>query len=93
MKNINWKVRVKNKQFWLTLVPAVLLFIQVVAVPFGYNFKLEALNKQLLDIVNALFIVLAILGIVTDPTTQGITDSQQALNYQKPKEGNNNEQN
>lgn len=85
MNKINWKVRIKNKQFWLSLIPAVLLLIQVAAVPFGYNFKLDVLNKQLLDIVNALFVVLTILGIVTDPTTQGITDSQQALNYHKPK--------
>ena len=34
MKNINWVVRIKNKNFWLTLIPAVLLLIQVVVAPF-----------------------------------------------------------
>ncbi|KAJ80429.1 holin, phage phi LC3 family [Enterococcus faecalis] len=76
---INWKVRIQSKSFWLTLVPAVLLLIQVVAVPFGYNFKIDAINKELLDIVNAVFVVLSILGIVTDHTTPGISDSQQVL--------------
>ena len=31
MKNINWVVRIKNKAFWVALIPAVLLLIQVVA--------------------------------------------------------------
>ena len=74
IKMINWKSRIKNKQFWLSIIPAVLLLIQVVAVPFGYKFQIEMINKQLLDVVNALFVVLTILGIVTDPTTPGLSD-------------------
>ena len=50
---INWMVRIKNKAWWLTLVPALFL--------------------------------LAILGIVNDPTTAGMGDSEQALTYEKPK--------
>ena len=34
---MNWKVRIKNKTFWLTVIPAVLLLIQVVAAVFGYT--------------------------------------------------------
>ena len=71
---INWKTRLKNKTFWLALVPAILLLAQVVAVPFGYKFDIDLINKQLLDIVNAAFGVLTIVGIVADPTTAGITD-------------------
>jgi len=71
---MNWKTRIKNKTFWLALVPAFLLLAQVVAVPFGYNFDIDLVNKQLLDIVNAAFGVLTIVGIVADPTTAGITD-------------------
>ena len=37
MKEINWKVRIKNKEFWITLIPAVLLLIQVVAAVWGYE--------------------------------------------------------
>jgi len=43
------------------------------------------LGNKLLEVVNALFAVLAILGIVTDPTTAGVTDSKQALTYTEPK--------
>ena len=84
--NINWLVRLKNKNFWLALVPAVLLLIQVVAAVFGFELDLGDLGNRILDVVNALFAVLAILGIVTDPTTEGISDSKQALTYTKPKE-------
>lgn len=60
--------------------------MQVVAAPFGYQWNFGVLNEQLAAIINALFAVLAILGIVTDPTTQGIGDSEQALTYDRPKE-------
>ena len=83
---INWKVRIKSMKFWLAIVPAFLLLVQVVAVPFGYDFKIEPLNSQLIAIINALFAVLSILGVVTDPTTAGVTDSALALTYSKPKE-------
>lgn len=84
---INWTVRIKNKTFWLSLIPAVLLLIQVVAAVFGYTLDLGQLGDKLLAVVNALFAVLAILGVVTDPTTKGVSDSAQALTYDKPKEG------
>ena len=82
---INWKVRIKNKTFWLALIPAVLLLIQVVAAVFGYTLDLGELGNKLLAVVNAVFGVLAVLGIVTDPTTVGISDSKQALTYEAPK--------
>lgn len=82
---INWKVRIKNKNFWLALIPAVLLLVQVVAAVFGFTINLGELGDKLLAVVNALFAVLTILGIVTDPTTAGIGDSQQALSYEQPK--------
>ncbi len=82
---INWKVRLKNKAFWLSLIPAILLLIQVVAQPFGLVLDFGELGNQLLAIVNAIFAVLVILGIVEDPTTAGIGDSAQALTYVEPK--------
>ena len=83
---INWRVRIKNRQFWITLIPAILLLIQVIAAVFNYTLDLGQLGTKLLEVVNALFAVLAILGIVTDPTTAGIRDSEQAMTYDKPKE-------
>lgn len=82
---INWKVRIKNKAFWLALIPAVLLLIQVIASVFGYTLDLGDLGNKLLSVVEALFMVLSILGIVVDPTTDGVGDSKQALTYTEPK--------
>lgn len=82
---MNWLVRIKNKTFWLTMIPAVLLLVQVVAAVFGYSLDFGDLGNKLLAVVNAVFALLAILGIVNDPTTAGVTDSAQALTYQVPK--------
>lgn len=81
---INWKVRLKNINFWLTAIPAALLLIQAVAALFGYTLDLGAIGNRLADVVNALFALLAILGVVNDPTTKGMADSQRALGYDKP---------
>nr|DAO85498.1 MAG TPA: holin [Caudoviricetes sp.] len=83
---INWRVRIKNRNFWITLIPGILLLVQVIAAVFNYTLDLGQLGTKLLEVVNALFAVLAILGIVTDPTTAGIRDSEQAMTYDKPKE-------
>ena len=82
---INWEVRIKNKNFWLALIPAVLLLIQVVANVFGYQMDLGDMGNKLLAVVNAVFAVLTILGIVNDPTTAGISDSNLAMTYEVPK--------
>lgn len=83
---MNWIVRLKNKNFWLTLIPAVLLLIQTVSAVFGFKLDFGELGNQLVAVVNAVFAVLVILGIVNDPTTKGLGDSKQALTYEKPKE-------
>ena len=83
---INWKVRWKNKNFWIALIPAVLLLIQLVADLFGFRLELGEIGDKLLAIVNAIFAILAILGIVTDPTTEGIRDSSLAMTYEIPKQ-------
>ena len=85
LKKINWLVRIKNKAFWVALIPAVLMLIQMIAAVFGYNLDLGDLGDKLLAVLNSLFLVLAILGIVTDPTTEGVADSERALTYEKPK--------
>lgn len=81
---INWNVRFKNKAFWMSFIPAVLLLVQVVAAVFGYTLDLGDLGNKLLSVVNALFAVLALLGIVTDPTTAGVSDSSRAMTYDSP---------
>jgi len=82
---LNWKVRLKNKAFWLAIIPAACLLVQAVAAVFGAEMELTELGDKLIAAVNATFSVLAILGIVTDPTTAGLGDSRLAMTYQEPK--------
>lgn len=81
---INWQVRFKNKKFWLAIIPAVLLLIQAVGAVFGLNLNFGELADKLIAVVNAAFVVLAILGVVIDPTTHGIGDSERAMSYEEP---------
>lgn len=81
---INIKVRIKNKAFWLALIPALLLLVQTVAAPFGYHWDFVVLNEQIGAIINALFAVLSLVGVVNDPTTGGLSDSNRALTYDTP---------
>ena len=83
---INWKVRLASKTFWLALIPALLLLVQAIAAVFGFTLELVGIEARLLDLVNAVFAVLVILGIVNDPTTAGLRGSQLAMSYTKPKE-------
>lgn len=82
---INWKVRIKNKLFWLALIPAVLMLISAVASVVGVSLDFSVLGEKLSAVVEAVFAVLAILGIVVDPTTHGVGDSAQAMTYQEPR--------
>lgn len=81
---INWKVRVRNINFWLAMIPAALLLIQTVAALFGFTLDLGDIGDKLVAVVNAVFGLLAILGIINDPTTKGLADSQRALKYDTP---------
>jgi len=82
---INWTVRLKNKSFWLAIIPAILLLVQVIAALFGFTLDLGELGNKLLAVVEAAFMVLAILGIVNDPTTASLNDSANAMTYTVPK--------
>lgn len=81
---INWTVRLKNKTFWLSIIPAVLLLVQAVAAVVGVQLDFGDISDKLISVVNAVFVVLSILGIVTDPTTDGIGDSTRAMTYTTP---------
>lgn len=85
--SINWRARIKNKTFWVALIPALLLLIQQVCAVVGVQLDFGDLQAQLVAIVGTVFALLAILGIVADPTTAGVGDSEQAMTYTEPKEG------
>lgn len=82
---INWKVRIKNKMFWVTVVPALCLLIETVLAMFGVDVHLDYIgNVPTIDVLNAILTALAVMGVIVDPTTQGIGDSERAMEYTKP---------
>jgi len=82
---INWKVRIRNRLFWVSFIPACILLIQAVASLVGINLDMSITQDNLLNVVNAVFGLLAVLGVVVDPTTEGIEDSKRAKTYTIPK--------
>ena len=92
---MNWKIRFKNPLFIVTtFIPGLIILCQLIVaftnefiVTTGYTITNDAVNG-LMGIVN--FIAITFLGVggVIDPTTRGITDSRQALEYDRPKEKN-----
>lgn len=81
---INWKVRVKNRAFWIAIIPAIALLGKQVLELFGVNVDFTNVSKELLGIIETVFVILAIIGVITDPTTKGISDSERALGYSEP---------
>lgn len=84
---INWKVRIRNKAFWVAIIPTLLLLAQQVAALFGVTLDLGDTSGRLLAIVETAFLALATIGVVNDPTTYGISDSGQAMGYDLPRKG------
>lgn len=84
MNKINWKVRILNKTFWITLVPALALLLQTFLAVFNVQLELGETIDKLLVFINALFAVLVIVGVVNDPTTAGVSDSSRAMTYERP---------
>ena len=81
---INLKVRILNKTFLITLVPALALLLQAFLAVFNIRLELGDTTEKLLVFINALFAVFVIVGIVNDPTTSGVSDSTRAMTYERP---------
>lgn len=81
---LNLKVRLKNKTFWITAVPALITLIYAILALF--DVVPAVAEETLMRVVAAIFSVLTVLGVIVDPTTKGIGDSERALGYDKPYE-------
>lgn len=77
MNKINWKLRLQNKVTLIAIIGAIFLMAQ--------QFGLE-IPQNIQDGVNTFVYILVLLGVVTDPTTAGLTDSNRALEYYHPNE-------
>lgn len=79
---INWKLRLQNKTTLVTMILSIISFIYLVLDAFGVvpRFEQDTIVKIALGLID----LLALLGIVVDPTTQGVADSNRAMGYEKP---------
>lgn len=81
---INWKIRIKQKTFWVAILSAIFLFAQSIAKVLGYD--IQVYTEQLTGALNSILGILVLMGVIQDPTTQGVSDSHQALNYEEPRQ-------
>ena len=82
---INWKVRLKNPVFWLTVIPAVIAFVYTILGLFGVVPTIS--EDVLVNAVTAIISALTTVGVLIDPTTKGVSDSDRALTYEEPSDG------
>ena len=82
--NINWKVRLKSGSWWLGIISAVVT--AVFAILQLCNIDLPVTAEQVLQAATLVLMIPAAVGITTDPTTKGVSDSAQAMAYDAPKQ-------
>lgn len=81
---INWTVRIHNKNWWMTTIPAILLLVQQVLNLCGLEMDFGQLGEKVLAILDTVFVILALVGVTNDPTTKGMEDSDRAMTYEEP---------
>lgn len=86
---INWRVRLRNKTWVIAFVSQIMIVAQMILEGMNMlgwtSFSLsEQVQNNVLMLVNGIFIILSMLGIVQDPTTKGLKDSERAMTYKNP---------
>lgn len=80
---INWTARIKNPVFWTTIIPAIVGVVYTVLGALGI---VPALTESaVLNLFAMLITVLTTLGVLVDPTTAGMSDSNLAMTYREPR--------
>ncbi len=82
---INWKVRLKKPVFWLTVIPSVIALVYTVLGLLGVVPTIS--EDTLVNAVTAIISALTTVGVLIDPTTKGVGDSDRALTYEDPSDG------
>jgi phi LC3 family holin len=80
---INWKLRLRNKAVLAAIIAAIVGGVYGVCTPLGI--ELPKSQESIMAIAAAALSLLQLLGIIVDPTTKGIADSDRAMNYDEPR--------
>lgn len=78
---INWKIRLHSKLFWTSMLSLLLVLSNQIAAIFGMDITIY--NNQITAISETVLAILGLLGVIVDPTTKGLSDSDRALDYEK----------
>ena len=81
---INWKVRFRNPHFWMSIIPLTLMTAQNLAAVFDIRIDLGDKSDEIMAALTPMMTMLIGMGIVADPTTEGMGDSARALTYSEP---------
>lgn len=76
---INWKVRLQNKTFLLSLIGLIITLVYQVLGMFDVVPSIS--ENEIINVVGMVINLLGVLGVVVDPTTDGVNDSERALTY------------
>ena len=79
---INWKVRIKNKVWLASFIALVVSFVYTLLDMLGV--VPEFTQDYVMTIVNQVLTLLGLFGVIIDPTTAGMSDSNRAMNYDEP---------
>ena len=80
---INWKVRAKKKSFWVALLSTILAFANGIAATVGHD--IVSMTTEVELTIMAILGMLVVMGVITDDTTKGLSDSPQAQEYDHPR--------
>lgn len=83
MSKINWKLRLKNPATLLSLIALTVSFIYSVLGLFGVVPTVS--EDEIMNLVTVAIQILVAIGVIVDPTTAGVSDSDQALTYDSPR--------
>ena len=88
MNNINWKVRLQSGSWWMGIISAVVVAVFAILKIFKVETSVTVTADEIMNVAMLVLMIPAAIGITTDPTTKGVSDSQQALTYDEPKSDN-----
>ena len=86
MMKINWKVRFRNKVWLGSFLSLIVGFVYSMLALF--DVFPEVTQSLVLQLMNQVLTFLGLIGVIVDPTTAGISDSERALGYEVPWDDN-----
>lgn len=88
MKKINWKVRLQSGSWWMGIISAII--VAIFAILKICKVEVPVTADEVMNVAMLVLMIPAAIGITTDPTTKGVSDSEQALTYDAPKSDDSN---